>query len=473
VTEELRQRRSAFKVDRVADASIRLCGFSSESVAPKMRRSILRAEKSGLPGMGFPGATLLTFLPVFAIFYVLLVLPFLPDDGNGRVENIVFWPLAALLTLTLVFRNWARVDRRFFLSLPMMSLIAYLLFAAASVTWAYNPNLAFSRLVVQVLALIVIVVPFALPISVKSTIPNVHLCYVMAFAVSAIYVLTTPPSPIGHPGYFTHKQELGLLGAVGVILSTHALLHRGWRRLVAVFAIGLGFWLIFESESKSALAFALVALVSAWLILLICKVTRLTPAFIIAAVVAASMFVSNPIERIGYRLYGDPTLTGRTGIWNFIEYQISHKAWFGWGFHSYFFVPNSPHNSAPGYIRDMPSSHSGYLELKLETGRIGYWIFLVFIYSSLHLLERVRRIAPVRAWCYLSVELFAVLINLTDSNWFGLNPLWILYILVVAESVRFLLSSKVPAVGQATVQTDGTAVGRRLSRTIKIRSAAS
>jgi hypothetical protein len=113
------------------------------------------------------------------------------------------------------------------------------------------------------------------------------------------------------------------------------------------------------------------------------------------------------------------------------------------------------------------------LELKLETGRIGYWIFLVFIYSSLHLLERVRRIAPVRAWCYLSVELFAILINLTDSNWFVLNSLWILYMLVVAESVRFLLSSKVPAVGQATVQTDGTAVGRRLSRTIKIRSAAS
>jgi O-antigen ligase len=278
-----------------------------------------------------------------------------------------------------------------------------------------------------------------------------------------------PPSPIGHPGYFTHKQELGLLGAVGVILSINALLHRGWRRIVALFAMSCGFWLIFESESKSALAFALVALVSAWLILLICKITRLTPAFIIAAVVAASMLVSNPIERIGYRLYGDPTLTGRTGIWGFIEYQISHKAWFGWGFHSYYFVPNSPHNSAPGYIREMPSSHSGYLELKLETGRIGYWIFLIFIYSSLHLLDRVRRIAPARAWCYLSIELFAVLINLIDSNWFVLNPLWILYILVVAESVRFLLSSKVPTVNRATVQADGP----RLSRTIKIRSAAS
>jgi exopolysaccharide production protein ExoQ len=420
--------------------------------------------------MGFSGATLLAIMPVFAIFYILLVLPFIPTEGNERAENILFWPVAAGLTLTLVFRNWARIDFRFFRSLPIVSLIAYLAFAAASVTWAYSPDFAFSRLVLQVLALIVVVVPYALPIRTKYTISAVHLCYAVALVVSAVYVLTTPPSPIGHPGYFNHKQELGFLGAAGVVLSSHELLHRGWRRLVALIAIGLAFWLIFESQSKSALAFALAAVVCSWLILLLCKKTRLTPAFIVAAVVVASMFVSNPIERMGYRLYGDPTLTGRTGIWSFANYQISQKPWFGWGFHSYYFVPNSPQNQAPGYIRDMPSSHSGYLELKLETGRIGYWIFLVFIYSSLHLLERVRRKDPVRAWCYLSIELLAIFINVTDSVWLVSDPLWMLYLFVVVEAVRVSLPSKVPDPGQA--QVDGYAVGRRPSRTVKFGSAA-
>jgi exopolysaccharide production protein ExoQ len=369
-----------------------------------------------------------------------------------RVENILFWPVAAVLTLTLVFKNWARIDHKFFYSLPIMSLIAYLVFAAASVTWAYSPDFAFSRLVVELLVVIIIAVPYALPITTKYTIPGVHLCYAIALAISAVYVLTTPPSPIGHPGYFTHKQELGLLGSVGIILSSHELLHRGWRRLAGLIAIGLGFWLVFESESKSALAFALVALLCSWLILLLCKKTRLTPAFFVAAVVVASMFVSNPIGRIGYWLYGDPTITGRNAIWDFANYRISQKPWFGWGFHSYYFVPNSPQNEAPGYLRDMPSSHSGYLELKLETGRIGYWIFLVFIYSSLHLLERVRRKAPVRAWCYLSIELFAILINLTDSNWLVLNDLWIVYLLMIVETVHFSLPSKVPDPGQVPVQ---------------------
>jgi hypothetical protein len=93
----------------------------------------------------------------------------------------------------------------------------------------------------------------------------------------------------------------------------------------------------------------------------------------------------------------------------------------------------------------MPSSHSGYLELKLETGRIGYWIFLVFIYSSLHLLERVRRKDPLRACYFLSFELFAVLINLLDSNWLEVTHFWLLYLIVVAESVRCSLPSRAPS----------------------------
>jgi exopolysaccharide production protein ExoQ len=410
-----------------------------------MSRPIYRAENPSFPKTGFSGATLMALIPVFAIFYVLLILPFLPDDGKGRVENIVFWPVAAVLTLALVLKDWARIDSRFFRSLPIMSLVAYFVFAAASVTWAYSPDFAFSRLLVQMLVLVVVVVPYALPIRTKYTIPALHLCYAIALGVSAVYVLTTPPSPIGHPGYFTHKQELGQCAAIGIILSSHELLHRGWRRFAALITIGLGFWLVFASESKSALVFALFSIVCSWLMLLLCKKTRLTPAFIVGAVVVASMFISNPIERLGYRLYGDGTLTGRTGIWGFANYQISQKTWLGWGFHSYYFVPNSPQNQAPGYIRDMPSSHSGYLELKLETGRIGYWIFLVFIYASLHLLERVRRKDPVRAWCFLSFELFAVLINLVDSNWLQLTDFWLLYLIVVAESVRYSLPSRAPS----------------------------
>ncbi len=401
------------------------------------------AGKSHSSGDGFSSVGLLGRMPAFAIFYVLLILPFLPDDGKGRIENILFWPLMALLTTTFFLRDRSRADYGFFRSLPIASLLAYVVFSALSVTWAYSPDLAFSRLIVQALALVVILLPNAMRGRTKFAIPGVYPCLVAAIAVCSIFVLTTPPSPIGHPGYFTHKQELGLLAAIGIITSGYQFLQGGWRRVVALITMGVAFWLVIESESKSALAFALFSLGSSWAILLVCKMTRLTPAIIVGTVVIASMFVSSPIERLGYRMYGDASLTGRTGIWAYIDYQISHRPWFGWGFHSYYFVPNSPHANAPGYVREMPSSHSGYMELKLETGRIGYWLFLISIYASLHLLERVRRIDPVRAWFFLSFQVFSILINLTDSGWFTLSALWMLYVLVVAEAVRISRWSQV------------------------------
>jgi O-antigen ligase len=430
-----------------------------------MAKFINNALKSDSPGMGSLGVTLSTIMPVFVIAYLLLVLPFIPREQGDRAENILFWPVAAGLTLTLVFQNRAQIDYRFFRSLPIVSLIAYFVFAAASVTWAYSPDYAFSRLVVQVLLFIVAVTPYALPIRSKYTVSALYLCYTIALAISAVYVLTTPPSPLGHPGYFEHKQQLGQFSAVSIILSSHELRHRGWRRLVALITIGMGFWLAFESQSKAALALALVATACSWLILLICKKTRLTPAYIVAAVVVASMFVSNPIERLGYRLYGDSTLTGRAQIWDFIQYRIYQKPWLGWGFHSYYFVPNSPQKEAPGFISQMPSSHSGYLELKLETGRIGYWIFLVFIFSSLHLLERVRRKDPARAWCFLSIQLFAVLDNLLDSGWLTLTHFWVLYLILVAESVRYSWPSSAPSpVPVGAVQAVRVRPIRRLAR---------
>jgi hypothetical protein len=93
---------------------------------------------------------------------------------------------------------------------------------------------------------------------------------------------------------------------------------------------------------------------------------------------------------------------------------------------------------------------------------------MVFIYSSLHLLERVRRKAPARAWCYLSIELFAVILNLTDSSWLVLDPLWTAYLLVVAEAVRVSLPNRVPEPVQVPVQARGYLAGRRSSRAIKL-----
>lgn len=410
--------------------------IDGESQPSKMVKSTYGLRQTKKPDAHFAAPALLSAIPLLTLFYVLLILPFM-DVGQDRPLNILFWPAVAALTLALVIKNRSLVDRGFLLSLPILSLGAYLLFALASVGWAYSPPYAFSRITVHILICVVFIMPYALPIRTTHTITAALIIYTASLVVNAAYVLAYPPTAIGHPGYFLHKQDLGLLAAVAVILAAHELLFGNfWRRIVAVVAGCLAVWLIMESQSKSAAAFAFASLTLAWIVLVACKLLRATPALIVGAFVVASSFVSNPVERIGYRLYGDPTLTGRTGIWQYIEYQIAQKAWFGWGFHSYYFVPNSPIASAPGYIANMPSSHSGFLELRLETGRIGYAIFLVFIYATLHTLDRVRRQDAARAWLYLSIILLAQLINMTDSHWLVLSHHWVLYLIIVGETIR-------------------------------------
>ena len=389
------------------------------------------------------GGIVLAVMPVLVNYYVLLVLPFMDDDGKGRIENILFWPTMAAITLPLILYNRSHFDRGFISSLPVKSLFAYLVFAAASVGWAYSPDLSFSRFVVNALAVILIVLPYALPIRTKLTIPSLSVCYAIALAVNAFYVLTYPPSPIGHPGYFTHKQGLGMFSATALVVFGHELLFRGWRCVLAVVGICVAVWLLFESESKSALAFSVFAMTLAGIVLVACKTMRTTPAYILAAIAVGSLFFSDPVSRIAYRLYGDVTITGRTPLWAFIEHQISVKPWFGWGFHSYYFVPNSPQEAAwgPEYVKHAPSSHSGYLDLQLETGKIGYWIFLIFLYSSLHGMELVRRNNPRRAWFFLSLTIYAILVNFVDTAWLGLNQLWMLQLVVVAETAHYSWSS--------------------------------
>jgi exopolysaccharide production protein ExoQ len=390
----------------------------------------------------FPGSRIIARLPTLAIAYLLLVLPFLSDEAGGRLLNQLFWPVLAGIALSVLFTNRTLIDRRFFKSLPVLCLMAYMAFAAASVSWAFAPDYSFSRLIVQVMIIIVVMTPYALPIKTTHTFSDLQIIFALSLALGAVYVLTTKATPVGHAGYFYHKQEFGLFCATSIILSTHDVMLRKWRSLGACVMIGVAIWLLFESQSKSSLAYCLVAMSFAATALLACHYLRITPAVIVGAVVVISMNITNPLSRLSEYLYGDPTITARIYIWDFINYQISKKPWFGWGFHSYWFVPNSPHNEAWGFVKEMPSSHSGYMELKLETGSIGYWIFLAFLYASLHTLEQIRRHDPLRAWIFLSISTFALLINLVDSIWLVLNQLWLLYLIATAEAVRYANVSK-------------------------------
>jgi O-antigen ligase len=400
---------------------------------------------SNIPSARLSGRAFLEFIPGFSVFYVLVLLQFIGNDGGPRVFNILFWPVMAGVVIFLVLKNKSQLDKSFFLSLPILSLTAYLVFAGASIGWAFSPEYSLSRYFAQLFAIIVVLLPYALPISTERTTQHLHVYCAICLAINAVYVLTVPAPPLGHNGYFTDKQALGMFCGMAIIISLYELAFPGWRRVFAVLMLIVEIWIFIETKSKGSLAFLGVAIAFAGLTLLICRATRTTPAFIFGMVLIGfsiwALVSVDPIKRIGFALYGDPTITGRTYIWDFIDYQVSQRSWLGWGFHSYWFVPNSPQNQAPGWLRDMPSGHSGFLELKLDTGYIGYWIFLVFVFASVHGLEFARRRDPARAWLLLTLAIYIILLNFIESIWIQTDRLWLLYLIVVGETIHYSRSA--------------------------------
>jgi len=159
------------------------------------RRKVMRDRpkaKSSDTKIHFPGRSVLAALPVFAFFYVLLIQWFIGSgDGGPRIVNQMFWPTMAGSVLALAWVNGSLLNRRYIFSLPIMSLAAYLLFAAANIGWAYSPDYSVSSFFAQLFVVIVVVAPYALPRSTAHT-QLLHVCCAIAAAVTAIYVLMRP-----------------------------------------------------------------------------------------------------------------------------------------------------------------------------------------------------------------------------------------------------------------------------------------
>ena len=145
------------------------------------------------------------------------------------------------------------------------------------------------------------------------------------------------------------------------------------------------------------------------------------------------------IYRVSYILFGDSTLTGRTIIWDFAQYEIARRPLLGWGYQSFWLVPDSPSIvDAAGWVKMMPNAHNGYYDTMLELGYVGLVFLLVFVIAILHGVGRVADRNPARARLLLSLALFVILYNFLESLWMrGFEFLWVVFVIVAAEIGRY------------------------------------
>ena len=210
------------------------------------------------------------------------------------------------------------------------------------------------------------------------------------------------------------KNYLGEFSGIAFLLALHETYYSGLRRALGIVFVAIVGLLLFLSNSKTAFGLALFCPLLAGLTLVVRKVTRISPAIILLSIPLCYALLSNvssfSIERISYMLYGDSSLTGRTVIWDFANYEIARRPLLGWGYQSFWLAgPGAPSIvDAPGWVKTMPDGHNGYVDTKLELGYIGLALLISFIVTSLHALRRMAIRNPARAWLVLSLALFII-----------------------------------------------------------------
>ncbi len=399
-------------------------------------------------------------LPILACVFALIASPVLglltPIDrtavysGAARLENRLFWPVLAAISILLVVQYRSRFSR---IVWPphIICLLAYLAIAGASVLWAFSQDSSLTRFVQQVLILISIIPPAMLAAQTTDMMRSLFLCFALALIVNAFFIIdgsdvdvvNCAASNFCHQGYFGGKNYLGECSAVAFLLSLHEIAHRGWRRALGVIVGAIAIVFIFLSDSKTAFGLAIIAPILAQLTLTIRKITRVSPAIILLSIPFCYALVSMALhvdlmQRMAYVIYHDSSLTGRTVIWEFVQNEIGRRPLLGWGYQSFWLVPGSLSSEAPGWVKQMPNAHNGYYDTTLELGYVGVAVLYVFIIATLHAVKRVADRNPARARLLLSLVLFFIMWNYFESLWMrGFEFLWVVFVIVAAEIARY------------------------------------
>jgi exopolysaccharide production protein ExoQ len=401
-------------------------------------------------------------LSILACVYAVIVSPLVayfsltPRESRksalqGLMEpqpwNRYFWSALFVISIILAIQNRARLAK---LTWPphLICLFAYLVLAGASVLWAFKPEYAFIRFVNQVMIVTCIVVPAMLAGRPADLMRCLFLCFATASILNIPFVLSQDPityegKSMGYPGFFSFKGVLGECASIAFLLALHELLYPGFRRTFAVVVIMVATWLTFVSQSKGSLAFAIVSPLLAGLTLITARTLRISSAIVLLSIPVGYLIFSTvsgfTVNKLAWHIYGNYTFSGRTVIWDFANSEIARRPLLGWGYQSFWLVgPDAPSVvDAPGWVKTMPSAHSGYVDVKLELGYVGFVLLLGIIITTLHAIGRVADRDRGRAWLMLSLALYVILTNFLETTWMrGMETLWLIFVIVAAEAAR-------------------------------------
>lgn len=170
-------------------------------------------------------------------------------------------------------------------------------------------------------------------------------------------------------------------------------------------------------------------------------VGRLFSNLIIITIILGSIITSIYSEEILSfipRLFGkDLSFTGRDLIWAYIWTEIQKKFWLGYGYGSYWIMGTSVIDLFQGAVGwRVNEAHNGFLEIMLQTGMIGFVLFVSVIVSFIRKIIKSGFIIALLALVSITI------VNFSESFIFQpRSPSTIVFILFYLLMLKFYTGS--------------------------------
>jgi exopolysaccharide production protein ExoQ len=416
-------------------------------------------------------------LAIAAMVWVLTVLMIVPEGfdyrqlateeapiSGGLVSRLLWLSLLGGGAAVLVWR--ASLGRRLLGSLNVF-LLLFVLLASASLLWSIDPPLTARRLI-RVFTIVAVAGAFVLAGWHARRFQNVlRPLLTLVLIGSVLFGLAAPQWAI-HPdvegplayawhGLANHKNGLGNLACIGLLLWFHAALAREVRLPWALLGGSVALLCLLLARSATSMVTATFTIL---FMLLLMRSPRLLQRYMpwVVALFASALLVyslavlqvipgiSKLLGPVGMITGKDMSFTGRTGIWDVMSAEIGLHPLLGAGYGAYWAgpVPGTPSYEFVRLLSFYPASaHNGYLEVLNELGTLGLVVLLGFLAVFIAQCLRLLPLDRAQATLFLALLLQQAITNLSESRWLNVQSVdFVIMTLATAALGRALLDQR-------------------------------
>ena len=133
-----------------------------------------------------------------------------------------------------------------------------------------------------------------------------------------------------------------------------------------------------------------------------------------------------------YGLGKDPTLSGRTDLWQAAIDKITERPWLGYGYQAFWQDTGAANYIWKVVMYQAPHAHNGFVNISLDLGLVGLFLFLMSVLTTLIrglILLRLSK-TSLEIWPLIYMS-FLILYNQTESTIIEHNSVfWVLHVAV-------------------------------------------